>query len=460
MILSSGQMRPIALQAYAEIAPQFYNSYFVPRTGLDLETRFATYAELYRIQPWVSTVVNKIANLIARLGIQVWDESSATGRILDSSSPYARLLANPCPTMNPYSFWQWLSATVEVFGEAYLIKGRDEAGRVISLIPMHPSQTKIRRLQDGSVSYQFLGMPNHEFGESDIVPFRSFDPFGSMRGMSRLEPLRSTLMNEDSARRATSAWWRNMGRPSMMLTSEKRLGPEGRQRLQAAFRSATAGSGNAGGVVVLEDDIKPTVVQLSAEEMQYIESRKLNREEVCAVFDVPPTAVHILDHATYSNITEQFRSVYRDTMAPRIVFLESVLNFYIGADFDVKRVARFAVAEVLRGDFEKRAEAMATLVQSGIAKPSEARPFFDLDDAGPVADKLYANSAIQELGTVKAQPAPVPVADEPPIKYLRDMRGLLGRGKSTSDAEAVLLAKHPDDRAEILRARELIERQS
>jgi hypothetical protein len=60
---------------------------------------------------------------------------------------------------------------------------------------------------------------------------------------------------------------------------------------------------------------------------------------------------------------------------------------------------RFALDEVLRGDFETRATAVGSLIEKGVMKPSEARPLFDLDDAGPIADKLYANSALQELGT-------------------------------------------------------------
>lgn len=454
MILSNGQVKVLAPQAFAEIAPQFYNSYFVPRTGLDLETSFATYASLYQKQPWVATVVNKISGLIARLGMQVWDESGPGHKMLDTTSPFAKLLTAPCPHMNPYSFWQWLAATIEIFGEAYLIKLRDDAGRTEAFIPMHPAQTKIHRNPDGSLTYQFLGHPNQEFAQDDVVPFRQYDPFGTMRGMSRLEPLRSTLMNEDSARRATASWWRNMGRPSMVLQTDKKLGPDGRQRVQDAFRATSAGSSNAGGVLVLEDDLKATSMQLSAEEMQYIESRKLNREEVCAVFDIPPPAVHILDHATFSNITEQFRSVFRDSLAPRIVFIESVLNHYVGSDFAGSKVARFAVAEVLRGDFEKRAEAMAALVQAGIAKPSEARPMFDLDDAGPVADRLYANSAIQPLGMVPPT-APEPVGVDAQ-KYMRDIGGLIGRGKSIQDAARTLLDKHPGEEDAIKRACELI----
>jgi hypothetical protein len=78
VILQNGINVPIAPQAFAETSPQFIAGNFVPRTGLKLETAFATYAQLYKSQPWVATVVNKISNLIARLGVNVWDESHPT----------------------------------------------------------------------------------------------------------------------------------------------------------------------------------------------------------------------------------------------------------------------------------------------------------------------------------------------------------------------------------------------
>jgi HK97 family phage portal protein len=101
----------------------------------------------------------------------------------------------------------------------------------------------------------------------------------------------------------------------------------------------------------------PQKLSLSAEEAQYIETRKLNREEVCAVYDVPPPVVHILDRATFSNITEQMRSMYRDTMAPRLGLYESVLDTQLRPDFDPRGdlYAEFLMDEVLRGSFEQRA---------------------------------------------------------------------------------------------------------
>ncbi|MCA1841968.1 MAG: phage portal protein, partial [Actinobacteria bacterium] len=107
-------------------------------------------------------------------------------------------------------------------------------------------------------------------------------------------------------------------------------------------------------------------------------SRRLNREEVCACFDVPPPVVHILDHATYSNITEQMRSLYRDTMAPHLAATESVLDHQLAPDFGGGLYAEFLMDEVLRGAFEARSQAYREAINAGWLQPSEVRALENL----------------------------------------------------------------------------------
>ena len=468
MILENGT-QVLAPQAFAETAPQFWPAYFVPRLGMTLETAFASYGQLYRVQPWVFTAVNKVAGSIARLGVNVWDESSPTGQELDIDGPFAQLMANPCPTLPPYAFWAWTSSTIEVYGETYWIKLREGRGRQITgFAPMHPSMTQIFRDVDGVETFRFMGQPNRTLPSDDVVSFRAFNPDNIMRGMSRLEPLRLTLLNEDSSRRAMAATWKNGARPSGYISSERELGTLGRERLKSAFQTEHQGTGNAGRVIVLEDGVTFTQAQYSAEEMAYIEGRKLNREEVAAVMDLPPASMQILDHATFSNVTENMRSLYRDSMAPRIEFMESTVNWQVGNEFNGPKVMKFAVAEVLRGAFEQRAEAVSKLVQTLIMKPSEARQYFDLNDAGPDADKLYGQGALAPIEKLAA-PTPAPgdfggAGLEPPqlalasgsqtgsgvepsaaaAKHIRDISGLIGRGRSIQAAAREVIEKTGD----------------
>ncbi len=405
MIISGGAAVGFAPQALGEVTPiANATGYFYGRDALELSGQWATYSRMYQAQPTVATVVDKVSNAVARLSLHVWDASPAAGKVLDATSPYARLIANPCQGMSPYAFYRWTAATYEIFGEAFWYKVRGGLGQVLGLLPMHPSRVAVERDKDGKVVYVFtLGVASAGLlraPAADVVPFLRYHPDNLMRGLSRLEPLRSTLLNEDAARRATASWWKRGARPSFALSTDQKLSEPAVRRLQATIQADHAGADNMGGSLVLEEGLKPIVTQLTAEDMQYVETRKLNMQETCMVYDIPPPVVHILDHATFSNITEQMRSMYRDSMAPRLEDLESVVDTFLRPDFDadgVKR-AKFALDEVLRGDFETRATAIQQLVQSGVMKPSEARPLFDLDDAGPRADKLYANAALQPLG--------------------------------------------------------------
>jgi len=143
----------------------------------------------------------------------------------------------------------------------------------------------------------------------------------------------------------------------------------------------------------------PFIIPLNAEELQYIESRRMNREEVCGIYDVPPPVVHILDRATFSNITEQMRSMYRDTMAPRLGLYESVLDSQLRPDFDPQGniYAEFLLDEVLRGAFEQRAIANQAAIYSGQLTPNEAR---QQDNRAPLegGNKLYINAAAIPVG--------------------------------------------------------------
>lgn len=467
-LVENGTNYPLAPQAFAETAPQFWPSYFVPRLGLTLETAFASYGQLYRTQPWVYAAVRKVASSISTLGVTVWDQSPEDGNEIDLSSPFAELMADPCPTMPPETFWDWTAATIEVYGETYWIKLREGRGnQVTGFVPMHPSLLQIFRDTGGEEAYRFMGRPGEVFPRGDIVPFRMFNPDGVMRGISRLEPLRSTLMNEDSARRSMTATWKNSTSPTGVVSSERELGTEGRQRLKMAFQSEHQGTGNHGRVVVLEDGVTFEQLPANAVEMAYIQSRELNRQEVCGVMDLPPSSLQDMTHATFSNIVENGRALYRDSLRPRITFLESVVNWEVGREFYGNRAMKFDVAAMLRGAFEQRAEAVAKLVQGGIMKPGEAREYFDLKVAGPEADQLYANQALVPLGQnpslnesndaqdgmpeLESNHVPaltgsggtdVPAANVQ--KYMRDIGGLIGRGRSLQAAAREMLTKTGD----------------
>lgn len=406
MIISEGKALGFAPQALGETVPNIANGYFYANQGLGLVGQFQTYAALYRAQPSISTVVDKVANSLARLPVKVWDPSPKQGKVQDKTSDYARLLANPTTEMPAFNFWRWTVSTYEVYGECFWYKQRDGNGQVVNLLPMHPSRTAVHRDIDGNVEYVFtLGVASAGIltaPADDVVSFLRYNPESLMRGLSRLEPLRSTLRNEDAARRANDSFWTRGARPSVLLRHPGKLSQSALDGLKTSFDARHAGADNMGGTAILQEGMEATIVQLNAEEMQYIESRKLNLQEVCMVYDVPPPAIHILDHATFSNITEQMRSVYRDTMTPRAADIESAIDKGLRTEFfkDGERLTEFDMSEVLRGDFETRVDKAMAGRQSGLWSGNTALEIIGhakSDD--PEMEKIYANAALVPLGT-------------------------------------------------------------
>lgn len=389
---------------YAHFSPASWNG--IPQPGITQAFRWGSYSGIYRRQLWVSVLVNKIAHASARLPLKVYERTPDEGRPEARDTPYATLLRDPNPELDPYLFWLWTVSTLNIYGEAFWLKVRDVGGRPVALVPWHPTRM-VDEVVDGRRQWSLQRNDGRTpIQRRDFVHFRFYDPDSLHRGMSPLEPLRDTLENEAGARAANSALWRNGGRPSFILKHPRVVGDAAVTRLRDQWNDIHGGVGNWAKTAILEEGMEAQKLTFDADELQYIESRKLNREEACAAYDVPPPVVHILDRATFSNITEQMRSMYRDTMAPKLKLLESTIETELRdgrfgdaarePDFGSNVYAEFLMDEVLRGDFEARVQAWATAIQTGQAMPSEARraenrPFIE------GSDQLLINAAVQPI---------------------------------------------------------------
>lgn len=412
----------------------------------------SAYAGIYSRQLWVYVVVSKLARATARLPLPVYERDEEQGRRRVQLHPMSRLLASPNPGMSPFDLWLWTSSTKDIYGHTFWFKQRRPNGTVGALYPLHPSSMTHK---DGAWQFDNGKLKMSDIDDADLVHFREFHPDSTTVGMSALEPLRATLENEWHARTATSSFWQRGARPGFALTHPGQLSAPAQARLKAQVDAIAGGSDKTGVTVVLEEGMEPKPMTLTAEEAQYIETRKLNREEVCAAYDVPPPVVHILDRATFSNITEQMRSMYRDTMGGRLPGLESTLELDLrAAEWPGDDVyAEFLMDEVLRGDFETRQDALSKASHMTIAEKRriENLPFI------PGTDRIFLNTATLPLDAIDAQAAALTqqtqqavAAAALPTEVARSVMGRLSWQRSLTEVDGEVVTAGVDDEAAAL----------
>lgn len=357
------------------------------------------YAEIWRTQPQVRTVVSFLSRNIAQLGVHVFRRVSDTDRERLTEHPLAQLLAAPLPRLTTYRLIERLVSDIALYDEAFWVKVQRAGAR--ALLPVPP--TLIRPV--GGTWLQpdhFEAAGGTEFGLDEVVHFRGYSPEDLRYGTSPVESLRALLLEDQESARQRAAMWRSGARMTGVLTrpaDAPMWGKDEKRRFREMWRTFAAGGGAEGGTPILEDGMTYTPIAVSPQAAQYIEARKLTREEVAAAYHIPPPLVGILDHATYSNITEQHKILYQDTLGPWLTMIQQEIGTNLLPDLpDAEGVyCEFNIAEKMRGSFEEQAAAASTATGRPWMTVNEQRARFNLPQL-PDGDSLITPLNVTEGG--------------------------------------------------------------
>jgi HK97 family phage portal protein len=376
----------------------------------------ADYAEIFRTQDSVRTVVSFLARNIAQLGLPVYERVSDTDRQRVRDHPVARILRQPNPWTTRYRFINSLVHDFAIYDNAYWLKTKFD-GSTAGLVRIPPTMIK----PDGDNwltpdSFVISGGKGKRTVPADqVVYFRGYG-LDSDVGISPLESLRRILREAHTGSEMREQIMRNGARVSGYLLRPKDAPPwsvEARDRFRVGWQTQYAGSGpGAGGTPILEDGMTFSPAAQTAKDLQYVEGRKLTREEVAAAYHIPPPMVGILDHATFSNISEQHKMLYQDCLGPWLVMFEEEIDLQLISEFDTdgRYYAEFNLREKLTGSFEERADAIQKAVGGPTMTINEARA---LDNRPPVdgGDDLIRPLNVTQNGD--PDPTPAAPADAP-----------------------------------------------
>ncbi|MFJ3794943.1 phage portal protein [Streptomyces sp. NPDC090088] len=390
------------------------------------------YEMIWRTQPQVRTVIGFIARNIAQLGVHVFRRISDTDRERLTDHPLAQVLAEPLPRMTQYRFIERIVSDRALYDNYYGIKLKLNGRlRILSVPP-----TLIRPYGGNWIAPEYFETAGgRQFGVDEVVHIHGYSPNDLTYGESPIEAIRDLILESSEASKARAQMWKGGSRITGVLVrppDAPEWGPEEKARFREMWRSFSQGGGAEGGTPLLEDGMDYKAVGFNPEQAQYIEARKLTREEVAAMWYIPPPLIGILDHATYSNIKEQHAHLYQDTLGPWTVELQQEFGAQVLPDLpDNENVyCEFNVESKMRGDFESQAAAASTATGGPWMTRNEIRARNNLPRVEG-GDELIVPMNVTEGGLASPRDT-APDAGTPPKAQARQVSAKAGQSSQTA----------------------------
>lgn len=352
------------------------------RTSLAVTSDYtAAYSKIWESHGSVQTVVNFLGRNIASLGLHLFERVGDTDRQRVTDHPLARMVSAPHPRVTRYSFFDALVRDVAIFERYLAVKIKREDGTPGGLVRIPPTMFKpIGKDWMFPEAFEIQGDKAKKIvAAEDAFHILGYSPTGNIGGVSPIESLRSVLAEEYEAARQRAQAFRNGARVNGYLERPEKApdwSPQARERFRAGWRGQYGSTGSdAYGTPILEDGMKFVPATQTSRDLQYIESRKLTREEVASAYFIPPPMIGLLDNATFSNIKEQHKHLYQDTLGPWLQRIQQELMLQLFPDFSgtEKLYLEFNLEEKMRGSFEDQAAQLQTAVGGPYLSRNEAR---------------------------------------------------------------------------------------
>lgn len=311
----------------------------------------------------------------------------------------------PNPEMSSFTWRETLMTHLAGWGNAYCEVTYDRLGR-LQLWPIPASRMEVT-LEAGRRVYWYLGSSGRRRMKPGSVFHILDQSLNGYVGMSRIAYHRETLGEHLATRSFGSNFYRNMARPATVLKHAGKLSLPAQERL-AAQMDSLRGTTNAGKTVVLEEGMDFGEIGVPPEDAQYVETRKLQREEVAQLYRMQQHKVGILDHATFSNIEHQQIDYVTGTLHSWLARVEQAINAAFLWD-QPDLYVEFLIDGLLRGDAKSRADAFATRWQHGTLTPDEWR---SRENENPLPDGV-GKVTYRPVNYTPVLPASVPEVPAP-----------------------------------------------
>jgi HK97 family phage portal protein len=323
------------------------------------------------------------------------------------------LSLKPNAWQTPMEFREQLNTHLWLRGNGYAwinwVQVVDRTGeprnRAQELIPLHPDRIEVEQDDWQSVPRYYLRKKSGgriPMAYDEVLHIRGMSTDGVL-GRSIIRDAAETIGVALDTQRFASRLFTNDATPGVVIKHPGEMGEEAAKRLRENWDELYAGGTRR--TAILEEGATLERLTLNPDDAQFLETRDMQRSEICGLFPVPPHLVGIVDKSTSwgTGIEQQnlqFRTYCLGILARR--WEQALRRCVIEADQSYFVEHQFDALE--RADIRTRYGAYSVARQWGWMSVNEIRAKENMNPIGAEGDVYLQPMNMTEAGTPPADP--------------------------------------------------------
>jgi HK97 family phage portal protein len=356
----------------------------------------------------VYSCIDKIAKSASSVDWYVYKKKADGTYEKIDNHPLEALINRPNPFMSKRDFITRWTYSMFLGGNSIMFKVRSIESQPPTELWYLPQDTlspvphKTKFIE--KYVYDYDGV-KQDIATRDIIHDRFIDPSNIYWGIS---PIKSASMLIDSDNQAVE--WNKFSMSQRAISDgafiiDQPLTKDQWEDVTEQIESNHTGSQNARKFWVLGAGAKWQQMSLSPVEMDFIQSKKLNREDIASIFGVPPAMLGFYENATLANIETARKVFWQDTVVPYLDGIRDALNSSLTIEYgDVYLDYDLSTVEALQTNIADKISNAISLFTMGV-------PFNDINT---LLDIGLDNIEGGDVGYLAANLIPIERVLEPP----------------------------------------------
>ena len=342
-------------------------------SGFPVETErpanYENYLRAYTKLPWLYAGATKLAIAAVKPPLRVYERIKENGkekRRVVERRPINDLLETPNPFLSWRELIQITIINLAINGEQFINlvpRGNPPITRTnppVEMMWMKPFAIEVYADAKNYVSkYVYrTGATPYTLDPSEIVHIRQANPLSYWRGLGAMSAAENSAILELQAVTFNKNFLKNDATPAGIIETPDKLTELEVKTHRRVWDETHKGSGKGGKIGYMWGGMKFHEVGTKPKDAQYIEMRKMNREEQLAALGVPPAIVGLLEYANYSNMEVQSRDFWENAVVPLLDLIADKLTLQLSPIFDPNYIVAFDYSgiKILQEDEETGAK--------------------------------------------------------------------------------------------------------